>query len=137
MAGGELEVATSGGNIGVAGSAGDARLATSGGDITLEEAGGHVSAESSGGDLRVTLAPGNDRGAELSTEGGLLLVRLPAGVGFEVDADAPGGRIRADVPIQARGVIREDRIQGTIGGGGSLLRLRNEDGDIRIEGPGR
>lgn len=129
-AGGGLRLATSGGDIHVAGSAGEARIATSGGDVFLGSARGYVSAATSGGDLEVTLESGE--GAELETSGGTLTVHLPAGAGFDVDADARGGRVRSDLPIV--GSVGRDRVEGTIGGGGKLLRLRNRDGDIRIQG---
>jgi DUF4097 and DUF4098 domain-containing protein YvlB len=129
-AGGDLRVATSGGDVRVATSAGAARLSTSGGDVVVESAHGYVSASTSGGDLEVRLE--SPAGAELETSGGTLVVHLPAGTGFDVDADADGGEVSCD--LQVAGSVGRDRVQGKVAGGGNVLRLRNRDGNIRIAG---
>jgi len=79
---------------------------------------------------------GNDEGADLRTSGGRLTVYLPAGVGFDLDADASGGRVDSDVSVDVEGSIRDGRMRGTINGGGNTLRLRNNDGNIRIMATG-
>jgi len=136
-ASGELEVATSGGYIRVASAGGDVSLATSGGEITLDEAEGKVEAATSGGDLTVALAAGNDRGGEMSAAGGDLTVMIPSGVGFDLDAEARGGTVVAEVDVVAEGASAKDRLRGTISGGGNLLRLRNDRGDIHIRASAR
>lgn len=128
-AAGPLEISTSGGRIRVGRAGGEVRLATSGGDISLGEAAGRVEASTSGGDLEVTLTSGE--GGDLGTSGGTLVVHLPAGAGFDLDADARGGNLHSAIAIA--GTLSTDRAEGTIGGGGNLLRLRNRDGDIRID----
>jgi len=129
-AGGTLNLATSGGDIRVAEGGGEARIATSGGDVFLDSAGAYVKAATSGGDLEIKLE--SAEGAELETSGGTLIVHLPEGAGFDLNADARGGRFRSDVPIE--GTVDRNRAEGTIGGGGKMLRLRNRDGDIHIQG---
>lgn len=135
--GGELKAATSGGNIEVMGARGDVEVSTSGGDILLERMEGFVEARTSGGDMEIEFAPGNHHGGELATSGGDLSVLLPRGVGFDLDADADGGEVRTDLSVETEGRRYDDRLRGTIAGGGNLLKLRNSRGEILIAESGR
>jgi hypothetical protein len=85
----------------------------------------------------VTLAEGNDAGGAIGTSGGLLTVRIPAGVGLEIDANARGGRVTSALQFTASSSEARDRLVAKLSGGGNLLTLRNEDGDIRIEAAAR
>jgi hypothetical protein len=87
--------------------------------------------------MELEFAPGNDRGGELATSGGDLTVYLPRGVGFDLDADADGGEVRVDMPVETEGRHYDDRVKGAISGGGNLLKLRNNHGDIRVLESGR
>jgi len=129
---GELEAATSGGDIEVRGARGDVEVSTSGGDIVLESMEGFVEARTSGGDMEIEFASGNHHGGELATSGGDLSVMLPRGVGFDLDADADGGEVHAELSVETEGRRSDDRLRGTIAGGGNLLKLRNDNGDIVI-----
>jgi DUF4097 and DUF4098 domain-containing protein YvlB len=131
--GGSLKVATSGGNVRIAQAGGDGNVTTSGGDISIAEAAGRLKAFSSGGNLMVTLAEGNDAGGTIGTSGGLLTVRIPPGLGLEIDANAKGGRVTSTLAFSTSTAEAKDRLVATLAGGGNLLTLRNEDGDIRIE----
>jgi len=130
--GGWLKARTSGGGIEVMRARGDVKVSTSGGDIVLEEMEGFVEARSSGGRMEIEFAPGNHHGGDLSASGGDLNVRLPRGVGFDLDADADGGEVRAVLPVETEGRRDGHRLRGTIAGGGNLLKLRNNNGDIVI-----
>jgi len=131
---GSMELSTSGGSVKAEdGCDGDADVSSSGGNIVLEDMGGHVSARTSGGHMRLTLSDGNGAGADLSTSGGSITLRIPPGVGFDIDASAPGAEVIADVrDLKRAGHTKKDRLEGTIAGGGSRLRLRSQNGDIRI-----
>jgi len=132
---GAMELDTSGGHVKAHGCTGDALVSTSGGDVILENMGGHVSAHSSGGDVTVSLSHGNAAGADLSTSGGGVTLKVPSGIGFNVDARAEGGQVEALLPsVTVQGPISKNRLEGTIGGGGNMLRLRSSHGDIRITG---
>jgi DUF4097 and DUF4098 domain-containing protein YvlB len=131
--GGSLKVATSGGNVRIVQAGGDGNVTTSGGDISIGEAAGRLKAFSSGGNLMVTLADGNDAGGTIGTSGGLLTVRIPTGLGLDIDANARGGRIMSTLAFSTSTAEAKDRLVATLAGGGNLLTLRNEDGDIRIE----
>ena len=58
-------------------------------------------------------------------------------MGFDLDADADGGEVRTDLSVETEGRRYDDRLRGTIAGGGNLLKLRNSDGEILIAESGR
>ena len=129
---GDVEMKSGGGHVGLGGCEGDVTVNTGGGEIELEELEGHVLAHTGGGDIRVALAPGNGAGVDLeSGDDGDIILEIPSGLGFDIDAVA-SGRVETDPSLGFAGNQKTDRLSGTIGGGGNVLRIRAEDGDIRI-----
>lgn len=53
---------------------------------------------------------------------------------MELDARAPGGRVSTDIPVTAvvQGKLKPNRLQGTINGGGTLLKLRTFGGNVNL-----
>ena len=132
---GDMELRSSGGHVEVNGCAGDVDAKTAGGEIVLEAMEGYVSADTGGGDIRVSLAPGNRAGADLrSADDGDIVLELPEGLGVDIDASA-SGIVETDLSFE--GTRSRDRLDGRIGAGGSRIRIRAEDGDIRIVSGGR
>lgn len=131
---GTLDLASSGGSVRVERAGGNAEVATTGGELVIEGAAGRVEAHSSGGAVLVTLAPGNAEGGSIGSSGGLLTVRIPPGLGLNIDADARGGRVTSGLSFTRSTAERQDRLTATLGGGGNVLTLRSDKGDIRIEG---
>jgi DUF4097 and DUF4098 domain-containing protein YvlB len=129
---GPLQAETSGGSVSLRNVTGDLRARSSGGPIRVEEAGGRVDADTSGGGIRVSFARGNGRGGTLDTSGGGIDVSLDPSVNLEIDAS--GESVRTDLPLKVVGEIRHDRIHGTLGSGGPMLRLHTSGGSVHIEG---
>ena len=127
---GPIVADTSGGGVRLDRVTGDIRAHSSGGGIHIFEAGGRVVADTSGGGIEATFARGNDRGGSLETSGGGIQVELDPSVGLQIDAS--GNSVRADVPLTVRGTNSKRRLQGTLGRGGELLRLRTSGGGVRI-----
>jgi DUF4097 and DUF4098 domain-containing protein YvlB len=128
---GTVVVSTSGGNITGDGVLGDMDVETSGGNITIRNSDGKMSGTTSGGDIKVTLK--DNKGIELSTSGGSVTVNLPKSVTAEVEASTTGGDVSCDLPFA--GKIKNGTMNGTINGGGKLIKLETTGGDISI-GPG-
>jgi hypothetical protein len=128
---GPIEADTSGGSVRLDRVTGDVRAHSSGGGIHVFEAGGRVEADTSGGGIEATFARGNARGGSLETSGGGIRVSLDPSIGLRIDAS--GNSVRADLPITVQGAVSRRRLQGTLGSGGELLRLRTSGGGIRIE----
>jgi hypothetical protein len=160
-AGGDVTVATSGGGIVVGRAAGRVSAASAGGGIRVGSAGGGVHCETaagpidlgtvvgavhaitSAGSIRAALADGGGRPSaesDLETWQGDVVVSLPESMPLTIRAlvDNPVGHpIRSDFPLTiSRDTESAGRpmeiAEGTVGGGGSVLRIRTLGGRIVI-----
>jgi len=128
---GNTKLITSGGNIVADNARGDLSVYTSGGDIRLQAIDGELKADTSGGDVEVALT-GNNRGVDVHTSGGDIVVRVPREFQATVDARTSGGDVECDLPVTSTGKHKRQLLHGEINGGGLPLRARTSGGDIRI-----
>ena len=70
----------------------------------------------------------------LSSGDGGITLRLPEGLGAELDAHTGDGGIVFDKPVTVTGAISRNEVRGTLGAGGLPLRIRTGDGGIRLLG---
>lgn len=129
---GDVSASTSGGDVRVISRGGLVNARTSGGDVHIGGAIAGGSAQTSGGDVRVDLTRSPTSAIEVSTSGSGAVVAIAPGVALDLDAHAPGERVRADVPITLRGRVEKDRIRGDVNGGGALVSVRTSGGGIRV-----
>jgi DUF4097 and DUF4098 domain-containing protein YvlB len=129
---GPIDADTSGGAVRLHRVSGDIKAHSSGGGIHVFEAGGRIEADTSGGGIEASFARGNGHGGSLETSGGGIEVSVDPTVGLRIDAS--GNSVKADVPITVQGSISRGKLQGNMGGGGELLRLRTSGGGVRIQG---
>lgn len=125
---GDMSFETSGGNIKGQNCEGPLRVQTSGGNIRLTGLDGKVHAETSGGDIRLDAK--DNKGIDLSTSGGSVVVNLPKNISGNVRAETTGGDVSCDFPFQ--GKSKDGSLNGTINGGGEYIRLESSGGDIEI-----
>lgn len=142
--GSSVHAETAGGGITVAGSGGPVVAKTAGGGISIAKARGYLEAETSGGGIEAELIladPAADTHCTLESVGGDVELRLPAELAATVDAEIRvegwhhrDYQIQTDFGLKVEGQ-GTDRItaQGTLNGGGDLIRLRTVNGDIRIK----
>ena len=129
---GDTRVHTSGGSINVTALEGSLRASTSGGPIRIDRVTGFVEAKTSGGSIHVNFDRGNTHGGDLETSGGSINVALDPSVNLDVDASTSGGSVRCDMPVRVVGTIKSSRLDGKMGSGGEMLRLRTSGGSIHI-----
>lgn len=127
---GRIDAETSGGSVRLERVTGNVRAHSSGGGITAHEIGGRLEADTSGGGIEASFARGNAHGGSLETSGGGIEVKLDPSVNLRIDAS--GNSVRSEVPIAVEGAMSRGKLQGTLGGGGELLRLRTSGGGVRI-----
>ena len=141
--GGNLEVVrvigavngrTSGGNIILRGCKGGADLKNAGGSIEVEND-GPVLARNAGGSIRCQLQEGSANQSlllDLETTGGGLNVSLVSDIAATVEAKVLGGSVTTEFPVtvDGTGIVKSDQLQGTINGGGPMLKLRSVGGNI-------
>jgi DUF4097 and DUF4098 domain-containing protein YvlB len=105
------------------------------GGIVLDEVNGDIRGETVNGGLRVELADEkwDGPGLDLKTVNGGVSLTVPDGFSGELDARTANGGIAVDFPITISGLLNGQRqITGTIGSGGSRIRLAAVNGGIRI-----
>ena len=125
---------TSGGNVTLRGCKGGADLKTAGGSIEVEND-GSVLAKTSGGSIRCQLQEVStiqDLLLDLETTGGSINASLAPDIAATVEAKVLGGAVTTEFPVtvEASGTVKPDQLQGTINGGGPLLKLRTVGGNI-------
>ena len=125
---------TSGGNVILRGCKGGADLKTAGGSIEVEND-GPVLARTAGGSIRCQLQDVSANQSlllDLETTGGSLNVSLVPDIAATVEAKVLGGSVTTEFPVtvEASGTVKPDQLQGTINGGGQLLKLRSVGGNI-------
>lgn len=150
---GSLRVETGDGNINVGPANGEIRLHTGDGNITGEELAGALAAQTGDGNIRVagrfhlldvrtgdgnvtvTAASGSALSSawKLNTGDGDVVLRLPDGVGADLDAHTGDGSVSTDFPVSVSGRSRGSTIRGPMNGGGPQLVIRSGDGNIRIQ----
>ncbi len=125
---------TSGGGITLRDSKGGADLKTAGGSIEVEND-GPVLAKATGGSIRCQLQEASSSQnllLDLETAGGGLNVSLIPDIAATVEAKVLGGSVTTEFPVvvETAGAVKSNELQGTINGGGPLLRLRSIGGNI-------
>lgn len=151
---GKLTLSTGDGAITAEGLSGEIRLHTGDGAIRATGLAGSLWADTGDGHMDVRgrfelldLSTG-DGGIEAAVEpgsrveaawslksgdGGITL-RLPDGLGAELDAHTGDGHIALEKPVTVSGTVRENTVRGTLGPGGLPLRIHTGDGSIRLLG---
>ncbi|NIS32463.1 MAG: hypothetical protein GWN73_19485 [Actinobacteria bacterium] len=130
---GSVSADTSGGSIVVRNADGDVDADTSGGSIAISRAGGRVNADTSGGSIAVSFTAGNSAGGSMATSGGGIEINIDPSADLDIDAQASGGSVITNLPLNVQGKISRTTLKGRLNGGGETLRLRASGGKIRIE----
>jgi hypothetical protein len=128
---GKLDARTSGGSIVIRKFRGDTELKTSGGKLTLEGIVGNIEGRTSAGSI--SCVPGEPLGdVALHTSAGSIDLTLPPKAGVNVDAKTSMGKIRTEIPMLATRTS-DDRLEGTLNGGGKNVSLKASVGSITIK----
>ena len=128
---GAVEAETAGGSIRID-RAGSVNAKTAGGSITVEEVMGSINAKATGGSINAYISRQPEGDCSLEALGGNVTAYLVEDIAVDVDAQTRAGHVSTDVPIIVQGKIRGNRLQGTINGGGQLLKLHTFGGSVRL-----
>jgi hypothetical protein len=135
LAGG-LDARTGSGDIEVGMSGpGDVRATTGSGDADIRGVDGALVVDTGSGGVEVE---GNPRAAwKIGTSSGDVRLRLPAGIGFDVDLSTSSGDIDLGRPVQTvmQGRVSqgEDHVTGRVGAGGPMVHVSTGSGDVTID----
>jgi hypothetical protein len=128
---GRLDARTSGGSIAVHQFSGDTEVRTSGGKLALENIKGKLFGRTSAGSIEVALADPVTADVNLDSSAGSIDLAVPPKAGLDVDARTSMGRIRSELPMVTT-KSADDRLEGTLNGGGKSVILRASVGGITI-----
>lgn len=109
-------------------------LGSTSGEMTVRGLTGDLTARTVSGDLELawTVFPGS---IDVGTTSGSVMLGIPAGSSFRLDAGSTSGRITSDHPVTVRGSTSgpgKHSLTGDVGSGAGSVRVRTVSGEIRI-----
>ncbi|AMY08786.1 hypothetical protein LuPra_01991 [Luteitalea pratensis] len=110
---------------------GDVKANTGSGDISLTGVVGLLTASTGSGSIGVSGKPTGDW--KVSAASGNVTVDVPEEQGFSLDASTSSGSLDITAPLTVQGRIDRRRVQGTVHGGGPMLRLSTASGNIAVK----
>ena len=115
---------------------GAAQLRSTNGDIDLQHALGAVSAYANAGDISVRFPATLGGEAKIETNGGGITVKLDPAARCEVKASSVWGKVHTKLPfVFSSGGDGKKSLRGILNGGGPLLTLHANGGQVVIEQP--
>jgi len=129
---GDVEIHTSNAKVSCSCTCGHLAARSSNGRIELEDHRGSVDAATSNGTIHCELEDIGKSGVILSTSNGRIVLDLPEEVDGDVDIRVDNGVIRNSRELDPPSRERSGRVKGTLGRGGTPIRLRASNGTISI-----
>jgi DUF4097 and DUF4098 domain-containing protein YvlB len=114
--------------------AGDVDIRTGSGNITVKGVNGGFHAEAGSGDIRGDGTPKSLW--SIRTGSGNVDLRVPSGLGFDVDISSNSGTVVVDHPVTTtvQGRVQERKsVVGKVGNGGPTISVHTGSGDIRVD----
>lgn len=129
--GDQVDAQSGSGHIEIDGANGDVTARTGSGHITLHNIKAGLRASTGSGGID---ADGDAREDwDLHTGSGGITVRTPSSAGFRLEAESGSGGVTVSKPVTMQGTLRRNRIEGTVGNGGPMMRLRTGSGGIHVD----
>jgi DUF4097 and DUF4098 domain-containing protein YvlB len=129
--GDEVDAQSGSGGIEIGGATGNVTARTGSGHIRLHDIKAGLRASTGSGGIEVDGDARNEW--DLHTGSGGISVRTPSSAGFRVDAESGSGGVTINKPVTMQGSISRNHIEGTIGNGGPMMRLRTGSGGIHVD----
>jgi hypothetical protein len=128
-----LDLKTTNGGISIENVDGRLEFLTVNGGVKLTDVAGAVHGRTSNGGVEVDLdgATWQGEGLDVQTSNGGIRLRVPEQYSARLEAGTVNGGINVDLPVTIQGRIDRE-IATNLGGGGPLLRLRTNNGGVRI-----
>ncbi|HVR72040.1 MAG TPA: DUF4097 family beta strand repeat-containing protein [Vicinamibacteria bacterium] len=131
--GGAVEVSVEHGGVQAEALESGGRVEAAGNEVSIDGFRGPLAVQAQRG--RVELVPAGPLQSAVTvraTHGGIRL-EVPAGSRFTLEAEARRGGLAVDVPGLAITHAKDSRLTGQLGGGGELVQLTAENGEVRLE----
>lgn len=128
---GKVEVATTNAKVCCECICGELSARSSNGKIDIKEHRGAVKASTTNGQIKASVED-LEGGVELATSNGRIVLDLPDDVDAEMDIRVDNGVIRNDRKLGGAARESPGRVQGRLGNGGSLIKLRTSNGSVSV-----
>ncbi len=127
---GELEI-SSDDDLSVDQAVGPVTLTTRNRNITMERVSGDIAVTNHNGSVELTGAPpiGN---VNVQNRNGSVTVTMPEKADFAVNAETTDGEVHNDFGLPMQDTEKRMAINGTVGKGGSLVRIHTTQGDVAV-----
>jgi DUF4097 and DUF4098 domain-containing protein YvlB len=122
------------GDLGVDGLSGFLRAATTNGEVTASALEQGADVQTTNGDVRLEFAKLGDAGVECATTNGQISLTLPRDAKARVSASVSNGDISTSGLDVATSEKSRRKLEGTVGGGGPMVRLKTTNGVIDMRG---
>lgn len=129
-AGVKVDASTVNGEMDVDGATTEVNASTVNGSVRASSA-GPVHAHTVNGQVDVR-AGAVDGDLDYSTVNGTVTVELPASLNADLDLRTTNGSVSSDFPVTVEGTFSSHRMHGTIGKGGSRIKISTVNGSIRL-----
>ena len=135
---GAVQARTTNGGIELSGITGVVDARTTNGKVDLSEVLGPIEVSAINGSIEVANSQVSEQAQFIvaGTVNGGIEVSLPKGLKAHLKASTVNGHIESDFPVAVKGRIRGrigKSVDGTINGGGILIRLDTSNGSIRLK----
>ena len=128
--GGDLDAKSYGGSVAAGRVNGRVIALAEGGSVSIREATDSIDAKAEGGSVAAYISKQPRGDSKLIAEAGNVDLRLPESIAINIDASCSAGRLSSDFSLH--GHQGEDRLKGTINGGGPLVMVRASAGNISL-----
>ena len=128
--GGDLDATSNGGSVAAGRVNGKVVARANGGSVAIDEATDAIDAKAAGGSVAACISKQPRSDSKLVAEAGNVELRLPESIAINIDASCSAGRLNSDFSLN--GHQDENRLKGTINGGGPLVMVRASAGNIYI-----
>jgi DUF4097 and DUF4098 domain-containing protein YvlB len=128
--GGDVEATSNGGSVSVGRANGKVMARANGGSVAIDEATDAIDAKAAGGSVAAYISKQPRSDSKLIAEAGNVELRLPESIAINVDAACSAGRLSSDFSLN--GHQDENRLKGTINGGGPLIMVRASAGNVSL-----
>ncbi len=129
---GDLKAKTGVGDVNIGTILGRAELQAKNGSIAVMSAQGDLDAEAVRGDVAASFGRTLPEKISLKASAGDVNVAVDPQAALRVDAKATWGKVQSKIAVQPTGDHGKRRLEGIVNGGGPLLALRADGGDITI-----
>ena len=127
-----VSASTVNGGLEIDGVSAPVEAGTVNGRIAVSTATGPVQATTVNGSIEANMSSLTGGDVRLTTVNGSVMAGLPLQLNADIDAVTVNGRVETDFPVKIIGKITPRHLRGTIGSGGSALKLNTVNGSITI-----